>query len=94
MEKESSSLLAQIKSEDILKLVLCLAYGEMNPVLKLVKYNKRLLNKLDINLKEDYNYKFEKKIVKKRDSVYLHFFLYSKFIFFLHFLFILLNFMK
>ena len=61
MEKESLSLLAQIKSEDILKLVLCLAYGEMKPVLKLVKYYKSLLNKLDINLKEDYNYKFEKK---------------------------------
>ena len=66
MEKESLSLLAQIKSEHILKLVLCLAYGEMNSVLKLVKYNKNLLNKLDINLKEDYNYKFEKKIEKKK----------------------------
>ena len=85
MEKESSSLLAQIKSEDILKLVLCLAYGEMKPVLKLVKYNKSLLNKLDINLKEDYNYKFEKKIEKKKD-IYLGYFFTFKIVLFIVFL--------
>ena len=81
MEKESSSLLAQIKSKDILKLVLCLAYGEMKPVLKLVKYNKSLLNKLDINLKEDYNYKFEKNREKKRYLFRLFFYIQNCFIY-------------
>ena len=54
MKKES--LLDQIKSKYILQKILCLAYGEMKSVLKLVKYNKSLSNRLDINIKENYKY--------------------------------------
>ena len=64
MEKESLSLLAQIKSKYILQEILCLAFEEMKPVLKLIKHNKSLLNKLNINIKENYKYKIETKIEK------------------------------
>ena len=84
MEKKSLSFLAQIKSKYILKEVLCFAYGEMKSVLKLVKYNKNLLNKLDINIKENYNYKIETKIEKKNSISYIFFL--SEIIYFILFL--------
>ena len=58
---EKSSLLHKIKSKYILQEIFCLAYEEMKSVLKLVKYNKSLLNKLEINIKEKYKYKIEKR---------------------------------
>ena len=72
MDKKSSSLLDKIKSKYILQEVLCVAYGEMKPVIKLVKYNKSLLNKLDINIKENYKYKIETKIEKKGKSSFTY----------------------
>ena len=45
------SLLSKIKSKYILKDLLSLAYYDINSIIKLVKYNKSLLNKLDINIK-------------------------------------------
>ena len=73
MEKKSSSLLAQIKSKYILQQILSLAFGKMKPVIKLVKYNKSLLNKLDINIKDNYKYEIETKTKKKK---YLSLFIY------------------
>ena len=55
MEKDNS-LLNKIKSKYILKKILTIAYGDMNTVLKLTKYNKSLMDKVDIHMKklEDY----------------------------------------
>ena len=74
MEKKSSSLLAQIKSKYILKQILSLAFGEMKPVIKLVKYNKSLLNKLDIDIKENFKYKIETKIEIKGSIPFIYLF--------------------
>ena len=63
MEKKPS-LLNQLKSKYILQDILSLAYGDIKSVLKLIKYNKNLINKLDINIKDYYNYKYKKKIQK------------------------------
>ena len=63
MEKKTS-LLNQIKSKYILQKILSVGYGDIKSVLKLLKYNKNLINKLDINIKDYYNYKFKTKIKK------------------------------
>ena len=83
MEKNSSSLLAKIKSKYILQEVLCSAYGKMKQVLKLIKYNKILLNKLDINIKENYKYEFETKIEKKISKYWTIIFVIKYIIFFI-----------
>ena len=58
---ENHSLLAKIKSSYILKDILTLAFKNMNFVLKFVAYNKALLNKLDINFKDYYDFKAKEK---------------------------------
>ena len=58
---ENHSLLAKIKSSYILKDILTLAFKNMNSVLKFVAYNKALLNKLDINFKDYYDFKAKEK---------------------------------
>ena len=63
MEKKPS-LLNQLKSKYILQDILSLAYGDIKSVLKLIKYNKNLINRIDINIKDYYNYKYKKKIQK------------------------------
>ena len=63
MEKKTS-LLNQIKSKYILQKILSVGYGDIKSILKLLKYNKNLINKLDINIKDYYNYKFKTKIKK------------------------------
>ena len=62
------SLLSQIKSKYILQNILILAYPDIKSVFKLVKYNKNLLNKLDISIKDCYNYKIEKFVYKASDK--------------------------
>ena len=47
-----SSLLSKINSKYILETILSLAYGNMKSILRLSKYNKSLLNKLDINFED------------------------------------------
>ena len=67
MSKESSSLLSKIKSKYILQDILSLAYDKIKSALKLIKYNKSLLNRLDINIKiiqNLQNYKNEPEINK------------------------------
>ena len=58
---ENHSLLAKVKSSYILKNILTLAFKNMNSVLKFVAYNKTLLNKLDINFKDYYDFKAKEK---------------------------------
>ena len=50
------SLLSRVNSKYILKNILSLAYSDMKSVFKLVAYNKNLLKKLDINIKDYYQY--------------------------------------
>ena len=60
---ESKSLLINIKSKDNLKQIFLYSYFDFKSVLKLIKYNKSLQNKLDINIKNyNVNYKYQKKI--------------------------------
>ena len=64
----NESLLYKIKSKYILKDLLSLAYDDINSVIRLIKYNKSLLNKLDININainKLNNYKIETKENKK-----------------------------
>ena len=63
--KTKPSLLSQIKSKHILQKILIYAHSDIRSVLKLIKYNKNLLNKLDINIKDYYKYKIEKSIIKE-----------------------------
>ena len=59
------SLLNKIKAKFILKYILSLAYENFSSVFNLVKYNKSLMNKLDINLKNmKYVYKSFSEIKK------------------------------
>ena len=64
---EKHSLLDKIKSKYILKDILSLAFRNMKSVLKFVAYDKVLLQKLDINIKEYFDYKITK-TVKKENS--------------------------
>ena len=66
---EKSSLLSKINSKYILKAILSLAYGDMKSVLKLTKYNKCLLNKLDINFKDYFKYEIEIKTDINKDDI-------------------------
>ena len=84
MKKESLSLLDQIKSKYILQKILCLAYGEMKSVVKLVKYNKSLLNKLQIDIKENYKYNCEIELNIEKKNLFILFFILFLLIF--HFL--------
>ena len=56
-----SSLLSKINSKYILETILSLAYGNMKSILRLSKYNKSLLNKLDINFEDYFKYEIETK---------------------------------
>ena len=58
-----SSLLSKINSNYILKIILSLAYGNIKSVLKLFKYNKCMLGKLDINFEDNFKYEIE---IKRR----------------------------
>ena len=66
---EKSSLLSKINSKYILKAILSLAYGDMKSVLKLTKYNKCLLNKLEINFKDYFKYEIEIKTDINKDDI-------------------------
>ena len=64
-----NSLLDQIKSKYILQDILSLAFEDMKSVYNLIKYNKNLLNKLNIDFKKKFknigdNYKYKKEIEK------------------------------
>ena len=61
---EKHSLLNKIKSNYILKDILSLAFRNMKSVLKFVAYDKVLLQKLDINIKEQFDYKIRSTIKK------------------------------
>ena len=61
MSKEPS-LLSKIKSKHILQDILSLAFGDIKSVIKFIKHDKSLLNRIDINVKTiqklyDYDYK-------------------------------------
>ena len=62
---EKHSLLNKIKSNYILKDILSLAFRNMKSVLKFVAYDKVLLQKLDINIKEQFDYKIRSTIKKR-----------------------------
>ena len=67
---ERHSLLNNIRSKYILKDILTLAFRNMNSVFKFVAYNKVLLNRLDINIRDYYNYEI-KAFVEKAYSINL-----------------------
>ena len=63
--EENPSLLNEIKSKYILQNILSLAYIDIKSVFQLIKYNKSLSNKLDLDFKQIFNntdYKYEKQI--------------------------------
>ena len=62
---EKHSLLDKIKSNYILKDILSLAFRNMKSVLKFIAYDKVLLQKLDINIKEHFDYKTRNKVKKE-----------------------------
>ena len=88
-----TSLLNKIKSKYILKYLLCFAYTDIDSVLKLIKYNKKLLNKLNINIKNYYKYKTTRKLEKH--GFFTHFLLvYDIFIFILFFAYTITYYVK
>jgi len=63
------SLLNKIESKYILRKIISNAYCDMKSIFKLTKYNKKLLNKLDLNIEDHYNYKLKIKIEKNKNSL-------------------------
>ena len=59
------SLLNKIESKYILRKIFSFEYCDMKSVFKIIKYNKKLLNKLDLNIEAHYNYKC--KIQKRKN---------------------------
>jgi len=57
------SLLNKIESKYILRKIISNAYCDMKSIFKLTKYNKKLLNKLDLNIEDHYNYKLKIRIL-------------------------------
>jgi len=73
---ESKSLLINIKSKDNLKQIFLYSYYDFKSVLKLIKYNKSLQNKLDINIKNyNVNYKYKKQLKEMEDFLLFYLFL-------------------
>ena len=70
MEKKPS-LLDQLKSKYMLQKIILLAYRDIKSVLKLIKYNKNLINRLDINIKYYYNFKFRMELYKQNGEYFL-----------------------
>ena len=66
---EKHSLLNKIKSTYILKDILTLAFRNIKSVLKFIAYDKVLLNKLDINIKDYYDYKIKKEAEKNKANI-------------------------
>ena len=77
--EEDKSLLNKIRSKYILKKILTIAYGDMKSVLKLTKYNKSLMEKIDINMKKykDY-YQYEFYIKSNKNTFCLNYFFLIK----------------
>jgi len=67
---EKHSLLDKIKSNYILKDILSLAFRNMKSVLKFIAYDKVLLQKLDINIKEHFDYKTRNKVEKENVGLF------------------------
>ena len=82
MLEDHSSLLDRIKSKYIFRKIISFAFKDVNSLLKLIRCNKNLTNKLEINIKDYYNYKVKRKIEKEGLE------LFSSDIFFLILLFI------
>jgi len=51
MERSNSSL-NKISSKYILKKILSFAFGDLKSVVKFTKYNKKLINNLDLDIKK------------------------------------------
>ena len=66
--KKMPSLLNQIKSKYILQNIFTFAYGDIKSVLRLIKYNKNLIKRLNININDFYNYKLIAGNIKKSDD--------------------------
>ena len=88
MEKKST-LFKKLKSAFILQNILSFAYGDIKSVLKLIKYNKYLLTKLDINIKDYYNYKLKIKIEKYSLDIAILLIFHIIFVFFPYLIYII-----
>ena len=66
--KKMPSLLNQIKSKYILQNIFTFAYGDIKSVLRLIKYNKNLIKRLNININDFYNYKLITGNIKKSED--------------------------
>ena len=66
--KKMPSLLNQIKSKYILQNIFTFAYGDIKSVLRLIKYNKNLIKRLNININDFYEYKLITGNIKKSDD--------------------------
>ena len=92
--KEQSSLINRIKSKDILQKILSLAFGDMKSVLNFTKYNKSLQNKLEINIKDYYQYKLIKTEKKANAPFFQTKLKFDAFIFFPILIYIILFYAK
>ena len=69
---ESKSFLNNIQSKHILKQVFIYSYFEFKSFLKLIKYNKSLQKRLDINIKKYFlNYEYKKKLIEKNEFMFM-----------------------
>ena len=69
---ESKSFLNNINSKHILKQVFIYSYFEFKSFLKLIKYNKSLQKRLDINIKKYFlNYEYKEKLIEKNEFMFM-----------------------
>jgi len=69
---ESKSFLNNIQSKHILKQVFIYSYFEFKSFLKLIKYNKSLQKRLDINIKKYFlNYEYKEKLIEKNEFMFM-----------------------
>ena len=74
MSKEPS-LLNQIKSKYILQKIFSFAFKDTKSVFKFIKYDKKLIKNLEINIKDSFEYKTSKNIYKDKNISCFHVFI-------------------
>ena len=68
--QKSHSLLNQIKSNYILEKIFSFAFIDIKSTIKLIKYNKNLFKRLNINIKDSFEYETKTEIFKRGETQY------------------------
>ena len=93
MSKEPC-LLNQIKSKYILQKILIVAFKDTKSLFKFIKFDKKLINKLEINIKDHFEYKINTIIIKEFSLLIFYNMIYDFFLFILYLIYLILFYAK